>query len=100
MSNYPDDFKGTNMDDRSEEVDTRNEDEIIAARLDAKEHYGSNTNAPVSESNVDITTSQGGAGTYSPNTQELMTNAHPDSILGCMGRIKASLNKFNGEKDE
>lgn len=71
---YTDDFNDAAFErawGRDEPIDSRNEDEIIAARLDAKN-----------------------------NIREMMSNAHPDSILGCMAKMKASLNKFNSEKDE
>ena len=35
MSNYPDDFRGTNMDDPEPE-DTRNEDEVIENRIESR----------------------------------------------------------------
>lgn len=63
---YPDNFQGTNMDDRSDDIDKRNEDEVIESRREAKEYF-----------------------------DEMAIHAHPDSIMGIMERMKKELDAFN-----
>lgn len=71
---YPPDFNDSAFErtwGTDEPDDLRNEDEVIAAQEEGKKHL-----------------------------EKMMKNAHPDSILGCMEKLKLSLDAFNDKKND